>query len=64
MWHSGTGTTASYVENQADTGGTLWVIDGVHTANIGLLGQYSADGFTIAGDDTFGTLLSYRDDLI
>ncbi|WP_029586060.1 Ig-like domain-containing protein, partial [Bradyrhizobium sp. URHD0069] len=60
----GAGTTASYVENQAGTGGTLSVTDGVHTANIALLGQYSADGFTVAADDSFGTLLSYRDHLI
>jgi hypothetical protein len=60
----GAGTVASYVENQAGTGGILSVTDGTHTANIALLGQYSADGFTVAADDTTGTLLSYRDHLI
>jgi hypothetical protein len=41
----GAGTTASYVANQAGTGGTLSVTDGVHTANIALLGQYDPAGF-------------------
>ncbi|WP_212001903.1 calcium-binding protein [Bradyrhizobium sp. JYMT SZCCT0180] len=60
----GEGTNVSYVENSEETGGTLTVSDGVHTANISLLGDYSADGFTFAADATTGTLLSYRDDLI
>ncbi len=60
----GAGTTASYVENQAGTGGTLSVTDGAHTVNIALLGQYSADNFTVAADDTTGTLLSFRDHLV
>ncbi len=56
----GAGTAASYVENQAGTGGTLSVTDGAHTANIALLGQYSADNFTLATDHASGTLLSYH----
>jgi hypothetical protein len=60
----GAGTTASYVQNNAE-GGTLSISDGAtvgaHTVNIALLGQYSADGFTAVADDTGGTLLSYRD---
>jgi hypothetical protein len=60
----GAGTTASYVENQAGTGGTLSVTDGAHTANVALLGQYSADDFTVAADHTTGTLLSLRDHLV
>ncbi|WP_212384181.1 calcium-binding protein [Bradyrhizobium sp. AUGA SZCCT0158] len=60
----GEGTSVSYVENSEETGGTLTVSDGVHTANISLLGDYSADGFIFAADATTGTLLSYRDDLI
>ncbi|MBR1245105.1 adhesin, partial [Bradyrhizobium sp. AUGA SZCCT0274] len=60
----GEGTSVSYVENLEETGGTLTVSDGVHTANISLLGDYSADGFMFAADATTGTLLSYRDDLI
>ena len=60
----GSNTSVSYVENEAGTGGTLSVTDGVHAANIGLLGQYSADGFTLASDDISGTLVSYRDHLL
>jgi hypothetical protein len=60
----GTGTTASYAANQDGTGGTLSVTDGVHTANIALLGQYSAGSFTIAADDATGTLLTYKDHLV
>jgi hypothetical protein len=40
------------------------VTDGVHTANIALLGQYSAGSFTTAADDTTGTLLTYKDHLV
>jgi hypothetical protein len=60
----GAGTSASYVENQAGAGGTLLVTDGTHTANIALLGQYSADGFVLAADDALGTLLMYKDHLV
>src|SRR6267154_6832916 len=48
----GAGTTASYVANQAGTGGTLSVTDGVHTANITLLGQYDPAGFQTEADKT------------
>src|SRR5207302_8414813 len=57
----GAGTTASYVANQAGTGGTLSVTDGIHTANITLLGQYDAAGFQTEADKTTGTLISYHD---
>ena len=60
MWRSGPALASSYVANQEGTGGTLSVTDGAHTANIALLGQYSADGFTVEADGTSGTLLSYR----
>ncbi|WP_212490290.1 calcium-binding protein [Bradyrhizobium sp. AUGA SZCCT0176] len=60
----GEGTSVSYVENLEETAGILTVSDGVHTANISLLGDYSADSFIFAADGTTGTLLSYRDDLI
>jgi hypothetical protein len=56
----GAGTSVNYVENQEGTGGTLIVSDGVHTANITLLGQYAADGFVVEADGTSGTLLSYQ----
>ena len=53
----------NYVENHEETSGTLIVSDGSHTANITLLGQYSADGFTVEADGTSGTLLSRSSDL-
>jgi hypothetical protein len=56
----GAGTTASYAANQAGTGGTLSVTDGVHTANITLLGQYDPAGFQTEADKTTGTLISYH----
>jgi len=56
----GAGTTASYVANQAGTGGTLSVTDGVHTANITLLGQYDPAGFQTEADKNTGTLISYH----
>jgi hypothetical protein len=57
----GAGTTASYAANQAGTGGTLSVTDGVHTANIAFLGQYDAAGFQTEADKNTGTLISYHD---
>ncbi|UPJ94240.1 VCBS domain-containing protein [Bradyrhizobium sp. 172] len=59
----GAGTTASYVANQAGAGGTLSVTDGVHTANINLLGQYDPAGFQTEADKNTGTLISYHDHL-
>ena len=59
----GAGTTASYVANQVGTGGTLSVTDGVHTANIALLGQYDPTGFQTEADKNTGTLISYHDHL-
>ena len=61
MGIKGFGTTVGYVENQAGTGGTLSVTDGAHTVNIALLGDYSADKFTVTADNTIGTLLSFGD---
>ncbi|RZM94518.1 adhesin, partial [Bradyrhizobium genosp. SA-3] len=60
----GVGTTASYVANQAGTGGTLSVTDGVHTADIALLGQYDAAGFQTEADKNTGTLISYHNYLV
>ncbi|WP_338699118.1 VCBS domain-containing protein [Bradyrhizobium sp. 26S5] len=55
----GAGTTLSFTENQAGTGGTLTVSDGVHTANIVLLGQYDPTGFAEKADATNGTVITY-----
>jgi hypothetical protein len=45
------------------TGGTISVsaIDGVHTANIVILGQYSGTGFTTSVDNGGGTMVTYHD---
>ncbi|WP_206736216.1 cadherin domain-containing protein, partial [Bradyrhizobium betae] len=59
----GTGATASYVANQDGAGGTLSVTDGIHTANIILLGQYDPAGFQTEADKNTGTLISYHDHL-
>ena len=55
----GTGLTLSYASNQGGTGGTLTVSDGTDTANIHLVGQYSAEGFQTAADSGTGTLVTY-----
>ena len=52
--------SVTYAENQQGTGGTLTVSDGTHTANITLLGQYSADGFQANDDQHMGTLMTYH----
>jgi hypothetical protein len=56
---SGTDTTLVFTANQAGSGGTLTVSDGMHTANISLNGQYSANGFHISADSSAGTLVTY-----
>ncbi|WGR93892.1 hypothetical protein MTX20_05475 [Bradyrhizobium sp. ISRA435] len=55
----GAETTVSFTGNQAGTGGTLTVSDGVHTANLVLLGQYDPTGFNEKADATNGTVVSY-----
>jgi len=57
----GAGTTSSYTENEAGTGGTLSVSDGNHTAHIALLGQYSTDDFEIGTNAAGSTLIKYHD---
>jgi hypothetical protein len=45
--------------NADNTGGALTVSDGMHTANLALLGQYAAAGFATAPDQGGGTLVTY-----
>lgn len=47
----------SYVTNADHTGGTLTLSDGVHTATLALLGQYTAADFFV-GHDVAGTYLA------
>ena len=57
----GANTTLGFSENSAGTGGTLTVSDGTHTANLNLLGQYTAAGFVGAADQNGGALITYTD---
>ena len=53
-FNSGT-TTLGYADN--GTSGTLSVTDGTHTANLALLGTYTAASFAISVDGHGGTLI-------
>jgi autotransporter passenger strand-loop-strand repeat protein len=54
----GTGTSATFTPASGGTSGTLTVTDGAHTANIELLGQYTAGQFTATSDNNGGTIIS------
>ena len=47
----------TYKANSADTGGTLTVTDGTHTAHITLVGIYTTSSFTHNSDGGGGTLI-------
>jgi hypothetical protein len=51
-------STLGYAANSGNTGGVLTVSDGVHNANIALLGQYAAASFVTASDGHGGTLIT------
>ena len=51
-------TIVSWQDNGLGTGGTLSVTDGVHTANLALLGQYVAANFSLASDSHGGTIVN------
>ena len=51
-------TTLDYWMNADNSGGTLTVSDGTHTANLGLLGQYAASSFAMTSDGHGGTLIT------
>ncbi len=51
-------TSFAYAQNNDNTGGTLTVSDGTHTATLSLLGQYSAADFALSSDGHGGTLIS------
>jgi len=52
--------TLNYTANADNSGGTLNVTDGAHTANIALLGQFDPAGFQEEADKGLGTLISYH----
>ena len=53
----GSDVTLAYQANSDGTGGTLSVADGTHTADIALLGQYTAGSFVMSADGFGGTLI-------
>jgi hypothetical protein len=53
----GRNTTLGYAANSDNTGGRLTVSDGTHTANIALLGQYTAGSFVMSADGFDGTFI-------
>jgi autotransporter passenger strand-loop-strand repeat protein len=48
----------TFVESSDNSRGTLTATDGIHTASITLLGQYTAASFTSASDGASGTQIS------
>ncbi|RQR33341.1 Ig-like domain repeat protein, partial [Burkholderia sp. Bp9143] len=52
-------TTLSFTANDAGTGGTLTVSDGVHTAQVALQGNLSGGSFQLAHDQGSGTVVTY-----
>jgi autotransporter passenger strand-loop-strand repeat protein len=51
-------TSLAYAQNGDNSGGTLTVSDGTHTASLSLLGQYSAVDFALSADGHGGTLIT------
>ena len=51
-------TSLQYVANSSDTGGTLTVTDGSHTANLALIGEYASSMFVLSSDGSGGTLIT------
>jgi hypothetical protein len=49
----------AFVENPANTQGTLAITDGALKATVTLFGQYTAAGFHLAPDDAAGTAITY-----
>jgi autotransporter passenger strand-loop-strand repeat protein len=54
----GSGARVSFAEAGNNLSGTLTVTDGTHTANIELLGQYTASQFAAASDNNGGTIVT------
>ena len=52
-------TSIRYHENAAGTGGTLTISDGAQTAELSLLGHYSADNFSVVTDQAKGISVTY-----
>lgn len=52
------GTTLGYTADPGNGSGTLTLSDGVHSASLVLLGQYSAASFALASDGHGGTMIT------
>jgi hypothetical protein len=53
----GADTTLGYLPNSKQTGGTLSITNGTHSANIALLGNYMASSFVMESDNHGGTMV-------
>jgi hypothetical protein len=51
--------SVSYHENAAGTGGALAISGGAQSAVLNLIGQYTADNFSITPDHATGTLVTF-----
>ncbi|HEV2155270.1 hypothetical protein [Bradyrhizobium sp.] len=51
-------TALAYAANAENTGGTLTITNGTHTASLHLLGQYSAADFALAADGHGGSVIT------
>ena len=49
----------SYHANAGGTGGMLTISDGAHIGELSLVGNYSADSFSVAADHLKGTSITY-----
>ncbi|MGA8817074.1 MAG: hypothetical protein WB624_07275, partial [Xanthobacteraceae bacterium] len=54
----GASSTIGYAANSDNSGGTLTVSDGTNTANLALLGQYSAASFIASSDGHGGSMIA------
>ena len=54
----GEATSLAYTANEGNTGGTLTITDGNHSASLQLLGQYSAADFALAADGHGGSVIT------
>src|SRR5262249_40843685 len=56
--------TVGYSANPAINGGFLSITDGTHTANLALIGQYTASSFVTSNDGHGGTLVGASPSLL
>jgi hypothetical protein len=54
----------SFADNGANTGGTLTVSDGTHTANIALVGSFDPADFHLDPDHALAVVITYSDHVL